>query len=199
LALALDSTKCPCLDGLEFGIGNQLQCQTGIRYTCFPSPAIQSSDPPYWGGIGDAHIRDRARAPPCPATPSSASGAPFFLCIRRPFFLRMCEQLWRRIHARGRAPLWPRSSFPDASLCVCTPSSTPPSPHAPQARRLPLRVRPKPDASAGPAPALLFPSSAFLFPRLRRSLLLPLQLQEGSGSAVEMGREDGSILCTSKQ
>jgi hypothetical protein len=80
-------------------------------------------------------------------------------------------------------------------------------------RRLPLRVRPKPDASLSacalsptPLPVRLQRSSSlapvFLFPMLLRSLLLPLQLQnlqEGSGSVVEMGRKDWSILCTSKQ
>ena len=38
MALALDSTKCHCLDGLDFGIGNKLQCQGVFATTAPPHP-----------------------------------------------------------------------------------------------------------------------------------------------------------------
>ena len=44
LELALDSTKCRCLDGLDFGIGNKLQYQGVFASDCAHSTLARNTE-----------------------------------------------------------------------------------------------------------------------------------------------------------
>ena len=169
-----------------FRVWNWKSTSMPNRYSLHLLPVARNTElgPSVLGGIGDARIRARARAPPWPTTPSSsASGG---LASDAAFFplLPMYSAPLLPPHARAvvEAHPCPGSSSPMAEVELpCgrdRVSPTPPSACAPQARRLPLCVRPKPDASLSACALSLTP----LLVRLRRSSsLAPRSSSPGSG------------------
>jgi hypothetical protein len=114
LELALGSTKCNSLVGLDFRIGNHLQCRRGSPSTCAPSPSIQSRDPKYWAELEmSAHPHEQRSPSFFGASGTSQVGSPLFSgagsasqaglaaarARRAPFLLLRI----RRHKARGRA------------------------------------------------------------------------------------------------
>ena len=66
LELALGSTKCRCLGGLDIGIRIRSQCRSGIRNTCVPLPSIQSREPLYWAELQMSAVAALHLPPPWP-------------------------------------------------------------------------------------------------------------------------------------